>query len=629
MNDLYRELAPRDLAWNLRFRLAVLQKARKDRVFRAGLMQLCSRSFAFWVNTFVLQYNPKKPSAEAAGPFILYDYQERAAFKEPGVAWPGEDPEDLQDAGLFWCIEHGQSVVIQKSRELGISWFCILIFTWYMLFHNNRTFLCVSHNEDAVDSSSPDSLFWKIEFIIRHLPGWMARLKQDDGMGQVIERHSCFFGNERRNSSITGQATTSRLGVGGRATAILLDEFALVRDDKKVRERTAGTSDCRIFNSTHQGLDTQFYLLTQTPEIPRLTIHWTQHPEKRRGLYKSGSPVEILDKTYPFPADYKFDMSGDPQGGIRPGLRSPFYDRACIEIGSRTGVAKEHDVNPSGSVAQVFDAGMIHELVRSHTGPAFWEGDVSKMGDELIHNPGGKIKLWCHLVNDRIPAGRYGAGADVSLGTGHTPSCLTIASADTGEKILEAMRSDQTPDHFAVWCYNILRLFRDAANEPPLFCWEKMGIGIVFTRKMIELGYRRFYFQSDETKMSYGTEALDPGFAPVPKNMLALFEEYKAALLAREFLNRSDRALLQCLSYRYNKHGYPVFSGTSAQADDPSGARDHHGDLVVADALACKMIRILGVRGQIKETKELPMRSMLWRRQYRQMQEVESTDWVR
>src|SRR5580692_1297628 len=474
MTDPFKDVAPRELAWNLRFRSAVLKEFYEKPELRAGCIELCKRSFTFWVNAFVWQKNPKKKAGEAAGPFILYDFQERAVHKEPGVPWPGEDPEDLQDCGLFWCIKNGQSVVIQKSRELGISWLCILVFTWQMLFHNNRDFLCVSHNEEAVDDPSPNSLFFKIEYAIERLPSWMAHFDRDAGSGMSIKRQSGFFGNPSRCSTITGSATTARLGVGGRATAVLLDEFALVRDDKKVRERTAGTSDCRIFNSTHQGMDTQFYLLTQTPEIPRLTIHWTQHPEKRLGLYRSAQPVEILDKTYVFPPDYKFDQSGEPQGGIRPGLRSPFYDRACVEIGSKTGIAKEHDINPSGSVAQVFDAGLVYELIRKHCTPWFWEGEMDRQGEGLVYAPGGRIKLWCHLNNDKPPVGRYGAGADVSLGCGTTPSCLTIGNADTGEKILEATTSDMPPDIFAIWVKNICNLFRDEAGQPPLLVWEKL-----------------------------------------------------------------------------------------------------------------------------------------------------------
>jgi hypothetical protein len=631
--DLFKDLAPEELAHNLRFRMQVLKEASrgKCRAFRQGLIELCRRSFTFWVNNFVWQFNPKKDSDEAAGPFVLWDYQHRAAFKEPGVPWPGEDEDDLHDCGLFHCIENSKSVVIQKSRELGISWFCLLIFTWYTLFHNNRTFLCVSHNEHAVDDPSPDSLFWKIEFIIRHLPSWMARLASEHGSGMPITRNSCFFGNKKRNSSITGQATTARIGVGGRATAILLDEFALVRDDKKVRERTAGTSDCRIFNSTHQGMDTQFYELTHnTPEVPRLTIHWTQHPEKKQGLYRSGSPVQVIDKTYVFPADYKFDQSGEPQGGIKPGLRSPYYDKQCVAIGSKTGIAKELDVNPSGSVAQVFDARLINELIRAHCREPFWEGEMSRDNERLAYSPGGRIKLWCNLDNDLPPVGRYGAGVDVSLGSGSTPSCLSVASADTGEKLLEAMTSDMSAHHFAFWCKSILMLWKDAAGQPPLLVWEKLGIGISFSKAIIETGYRRFYYDRDETALAGNRpDSVQPGFVQTPKNQLALFEDYKRALLSREFLNKSDRAMLQCLAWRYNKNGYPTFAGTSAQTDDPSGARDHHGDLTVADALCSKMLALLGMQAQQKPTKELAMTSMQWRRNLKQQQDAQQSEWVR
>lgn len=631
MTDGDKDEAPRDLGHNLRFRQRVLRKAARRRVVQRGLVELCRQSFTFWCNAFVWQFNPKKGADMAAGPFILWDFQERAVFKEPGIPWPGEDPDDLMDCGLFHCIENGKSVAIQKSRELGISWLCLLVFVWYMIFHNNRSFLCVSHNEEAVDDPNPDSLFWKIEYVLRHLPSWMARLDFEDGRGVPVKRNACFFGNKAMNSSITGQATTSRIGVGGRKTAILLDEFALVRDDKKVRERTAGTSDCRIFNSTHQGMDTQFYVLcAETPEIPKLTIHWSQHPEKKQGLYLSGSPITIIDKSYVWPPDYKFNMSGKPMGGIRPALRSPYYDAACVAIGSDTGIAKELDVNPSGSVAQMFDAGLIFELTRTHARPPDWQGDLSRDGERLVVAPDGPIKLWGHLDNDLPPLARYGAGADVSLGRGSTPSCLTIGSADTGEKVLEAMTREMSPHHFAHWCAKILRLFKDHAGNCPLFVWERLGIGQTFTTAILETTYRRFYYDhNDSAIMGSQNEAPEPGWPQTPRNMLDLIEKYKQSLITREFMNRSAYALKQCLGWTFKKNGYLTCATTSSQGDDPSKTEVHHGDVTVADALANKMMKILGVRSQQAPVKELSINSIQWRRNFKQLQEAQKSEWVR
>lgn len=609
---------------NLNYRRELIDRGERDEKFRIGVIDRCKDDFLFFVGSFIWTFNPLKAGGTQACPFIPWECQKRAALKVPGEPWPGEMPADVDDAGLLWCIDKGQSLLIEKSRDMGISWLCLLVFDWRFLFKPYQKFLCISRNEAAVEDEDPDSLFWKLDWVHTHLPGWLC---------PDIRRRKRFFGNDRLGSTITGQASTGLAGVGGRATAMLIDEFSLIKEDREVRQRTASTTNCRIFNGTHAGMDTEFYALSQQPEVHKLNVHWTQHPEKIKGLYKSGPVIEVLDKGFDYGSDFNFIMDGSPVGGPRPGIRSPWYDAKCTDIGSTRGVAMDLDINPSGSVSQFFEPLVISDLIRHFCTDPYWEGDVTYDREtgrkpELQRKATGPLRLWVQPdVEGKFSQGRYGAGADISMGTGASNSCLSLGNADTGEKILEYANSRIAPDDFAALCIAVLMLFKDSNGDPPLLCWENRGPGVRFTVRLKELGYHRFYYETNEKKLvGKRIEATEPGWNPLNTAKLSLLEVYRQSLVKRLFLNRSESALTELLVWKYSKDGYPVW-GRASPSEDGSGARDNHGDQTIADALCLKMLLKLGISERKKEIETAPFGSLAWRTKLHAMKPV-NDGWV-
>lgn len=609
----YYKLIPKDITANIKRRMAILRLCSLDKRTQRGFKEMCKHDLRFFIDIFVWQSNPLKKGAEKVGPFILWDFQERALFKVPGVYWPGEDDDQLNDAGLLWCLENDHSLVIEKSREMGASWLCILLFVWLLLFHPHMTMLCVSKNEEAVDDDSSDSLFWKVRWVLEHMPVWLKP--------KAFRDKNRFFGNDDLRSQFTGSPNTASFSVGGRCDIILMDEFSKFRFGKEIRERTANTTNCRIFNSTHDGMDTEFFNLCQQPEIKKLHMHWTQHPDKVAGLYRSSSPVEVIDKQYVFPEGYKFVMDGSPLGGPRPGIRSPWYDRKCRDIGSTTGAAIELDINPQGTVSQVFEPMLVRELIEEYCTDPIWEGDLEHERDtgrnaNLVMRVGGSVKLWVWPSGAAAgPPGRHAAGADISMGTGASPSCLAIANADTGEKVMQFQSARMKPDQFAVFCFAMLGLFKSDSGDLPLLCFEIQGPGVTFRQEMLRLGYGNFYDKSMEPSLNK-IETAEPGWTPTPQSKKDLVTQYQAALRKREFLNRSEGALKDLLAWKYNVSGGVDFAIRAAQqfSDDPSGARDNHGDQTVADALCCKMCLLLGLNRPAEQKFVTAVGSLAWRR---------------
>lgn len=611
----WNRLVPRDEEDNVAWRSHITAACLKDPSLRDDVWEMCKEDILFYVSSFVWQYNPDRQGFEA-GPFIPWDFQERAILKVPGVPWNASDlyPEE---AGILWCIENGEDLLAHKSRKMGASWLFLIVMEWMWHFHGMKKFLCVSKSEDAVDSKDPDSLFWKIDFIHRHLPDWLR---------PKTKRVTNFFGNEVNDSSITGVASTGDAGVGGRATAMFIDEFALIKKDDKLWAHSAQTSRCRIVNGTHRGLNTMLYKLSRLPSINKLTMHWTQHPDNVRGLYRStgyGLGWEVLDKTYSFPADFDFNCSGTPSGGPRPQIRSPWYDRQCERMGGSWAVAMDLDIDPQGSSHQYFDAVVIKELISTDCRPPLWVGDLEYDRDSahpyrLVENKEGLVKLWITPDgNGKPPKAKYGFGADVSLGTGATPSCLTGGDGATGQKVFEYVNAFIGAEDFAVLMVAVGRLFYDGDNQGAMLCWEADGPGLKTGMKILELGYRQIYYRVDEFKdnMRYRQKRVvadRPGWTPNAKGKLVLLESYKRALRERQFVNRSEEALDQCLMFEFDSRG-GIAHGEESSKGNPSGARVNHGDLVIADALAWKMMREVYREVEAEQESVLLPNTLAWR----------------
>ncbi len=572
---------PIDLEPNKEKRAWFRREGAKSVGLQQELIGRCAEDIRFWINGFVWQFNPASlgDNSTRFGPFILWDFQEEML----------EVAED--------CRKRGKDLVILKSREMGASWLCLLLMDWHFLFHRGMRFLVVSKDSDAVfQPGDSDSLFWKLDFVHEHLPRWM--------LGET-KRRKFTFNSVRTGSSIVGEASTGKAGVGGRADLMFIDEFSLIKEDYEVLHHTANTAPCRIFNGTHRGMGTAFHELTQRVDYRKIVMHWSQHPDKRKGLYRfdeARNRVEMVDTQYEWPADLEPQKTVMPAGGPFPGLRSPYYDEQCVKQGSPRAVAMNLDIDAGGSVAQFFNPLTIRALRNEYACEPFWEGHLSYDRDTgkapvLVPAKGGPLKFWLHPDHHgQLPSGRYGAGADLSTGIGSTNSVVSIISADTCEKVGEYATANILPENFAGLVSALLWMFKNEYGEPPRFAWENAGPGLVFGKRLLELGYRAIHYREAHQTLAGGKVSDRPGWYPSPEQKRMLLEDYRAALEARTLINHSDVSLEECLPYRYTASNN-VEHPKDLPGDDVTGARVNHGDRVIADALAWKMVQYLGARG--------------------------------
>lgn len=607
----WHKQVPRDYRGNLLWRQKIQRAALESKVLQKGVREACRKDILFFINSFIWQYNPKKKGKEV-GPFITWDFQEAVLLARPEAPMSGgvSPLEWSYSRGLLWCYEKDRTAVVEKSREMGASWLFLIFQSWLGLFHDYSQSLNISRSAEAVDHASPNSLFWKLRFIHKYLPDWLK--------GEVRQK-KMYIEYRRTNAVIGGEASTGLAGTGGRAGTMFIDEFSKIREDTDVRQYTASTAGTRFFNGTHMGTDTEFYRLTRTPEIVKMSMHWTQHPEHSRGAYRyntTTNQLEILDKDYVFPEDYPFVLDGTPAGGPYPGVRSPYYDKQCGEVGSSRAMATEHDIDPRGSKSQFFDALDINYCIQAYAkepvflGKLEYDKETGEPG-KLVPDPTGPLKIWCPLIGmGEVAHDIYGIGADTSMGVGATPSCATVTNS-LGEKVAEFTDAHIYPHDFAVLLVALARFFKTPTGEGALLCWEVQGPGDTVSKVIINLGYRRVYFDRDQLELT--SEVTDkPGWKPTGRNKMMLLHDYKRALERRQFINPSRDALEECKQFEVLPNGTIEHSNIKS-SNDPSGARLNHADHVIADALSHLMISPFLVEKKSREKQAVQIGSLEWR----------------
>lgn len=585
--ESYWKSVPTEVVGNLRWRLRLLELCEARPEYRYAVVEMCRQDLFFFVNVFVWQVNPKSVGHED-GPFILWDFQ-RDLLRSSLDRLLGKWPDDY-----LW----------EKSREMGATWLALILAVWLCLFHKSKRVLCISHSEGAVRKAADEgTLFAKVDFILDHLPEWLK---------PGVIRRKLGYGFPGR-SSLSGVSPTQRSGVGDRVSLVILDEFSKQREAAAIWGQTADTGP-RLVIGTHYGVGTYYYELSRRPDLPKAVLHWSQHPDKRKGLYRVGEnrKVEVLVPDG-LPAGYDFMRDGSPAGGPYPGLRSQWYDRECVRRHSVRDVAMHLDIDPQGSSSQVFDALEVGGLIRDFAVEPYWEGVVESdgVGERLVEKRGGAVKLWCPVdASGRPPESVYSGGADVSTGTGSTPSCLSVMN-DRGEKVLEYADARIGVDDFAVLSAAVGRLFRAADGRPTKLGWETNGPGSRYGIKLAQVGYTNVYYHTNEMRLSRPV-ADRPGWPPGAETKRVLLENYRGALFERRLVNRSKLAMQELLSFEYTPRGQVEHAG-QVLANDPAGSGENHGDRAVADAIMW-LVGSKSVTAWVEPKRSGPVQSLAWRR---------------
>lgn len=215
-----------------------------------------------WVTTF----DPRLMGQEGKTAFV------------PMVLYP------RQREFIQWLYDRwraGEDGVVEKSREMGISWLCMAFAIWMWLFHSGAKVGFGSYKEVKVDKiGDPDSLFEKGRILFRNLPTeFLPAGYKEDTNAPFMK-----FLNPENGSSITGEAG-DQIGRGGRASIYFIDEAAFLEHPDRVESALSQTTNVKIWVSTANGMGNPFYRKVTSGKFPVFRFHWRQDPRKNDAWY--------------------------------------------------------------------------------------------------------------------------------------------------------------------------------------------------------------------------------------------------------------------------------------------------------------------------------------------------------
>lgn len=230
------------------------------------IWSLCQRNEApaegciYFIETFCWTYDPRSKNKNL--PVVLFDFQKDAVRE------------------IVKHIDEGKNFLIEKSRDMGVSWLLAYVFLWYWLFREGTNLLMGSYKEKLVDDGvNQDALFGKLEFAIRNYPKWLLPKK----FNLNKHRNNMKLINPENNNIISGDTMNPQFGRGARKTAIFYDELGFWETAKESWEAGADTTACQIANSTPNGKD--FFWKLRSSGMDVMSLIWRLHPLKDQQWY--------------------------------------------------------------------------------------------------------------------------------------------------------------------------------------------------------------------------------------------------------------------------------------------------------------------------------------------------------
>ncbi len=139
---------------NLEARYKIKQGCDGNKKKQAAAFELCRRDPLFFFNHFLWTYDPRVTPSEL--PFVPYDYQREYINT------------------VMSGIDTGESLLTQKSRDMGVTWMILGVFLYRWLL-KDENFLLGSRKEEYVDKlGDMDTHFERLRFMLRLLPNWLV-----------------------------------------------------------------------------------------------------------------------------------------------------------------------------------------------------------------------------------------------------------------------------------------------------------------------------------------------------------------------------------------------------------------------------------------------------------------------
>ncbi len=266
-------------------RIASIHRMRENPALVPALKTYFADHPVEFINAFLCTFDPRnvERGIEAVVPFILFPRQVEC------IEW------------LMARWQGREDGLVEKSRDMGVSWLCVAFAVWMWLFKAGTVIGFGSRKESYVDElGNPASLFWKIRESIKLLP----REFIPAGYNERAHAPTMRIINPENGSSIIGESGDN-IGRGNRTSIYFVDESAFIERQDAMRAALSQTSNCKVHVSTPNGAGNAFYRDRMSGRVPVFTFDWRQDPRKDETWYErqkaSLDPVIIaqeIDRDY-------------------------------------------------------------------------------------------------------------------------------------------------------------------------------------------------------------------------------------------------------------------------------------------------------------------------------------------
>jgi hypothetical protein len=201
-------------------------------------------------------------------------------------------------------LESNDYVIINKSRQLGISTLVSAISLWMMLFNKDKNILVV-----ATTQATAKNMVTKVRFAYQNLPTWLKIGHTEDNRLSL----RLVNGSQIKAVSGAGDATRSEA-----VSLLIMDEAAFIDridDIFTAAQQTLATGGRCIALSTPNGVGNWFhktYTKAQKREnnfLP-LSLPWTVHPERDQA-WREQQTKELGTRNAAQECDCDFATSGN------------------------------------------------------------------------------------------------------------------------------------------------------------------------------------------------------------------------------------------------------------------------------------------------------------------------------
>lgn len=412
---------PRDLDGLRAYRKKLYDKCENSELWRRAAWQQSKRDFRWWANAFVWT---------GAGMRFLPDGRQvsQPLKLTPWRHWP---VDDFVDRVYVECRDNGQSMMIQKSRDLRATLGRMIRFVHNFLFVPGWYGMVLAHKESIIDGAGAESLLPRCRSILNMLPTWQTH----DLYGEKIwTTKKLLIENKVNKSFIGGTASTEEPATGMRPTEVVFDEAAKNRNFAEAWEQTAHSTKFRIAVSTYKGPG-RFASLDEEGVVSAPMLYYN-HPDKGRGRVFAVNdnpfyPVKV-GKRFVWTPSFHHDVWDDK-------LQAPKQ--------TTMGVAQNVFADKSAGSSGFFDGDVLMLLGnRAKQNPPDFAGSLSfpdagperdakiiKREDGLCKpvRMGQSFKWWGALPGGRpIQDRTYVLFADISQGRGESNSVAAIGCVE-------------------------------------------------------------------------------------------------------------------------------------------------------------------------------------------------------